>query len=188
MRGGTESDRTNAIKGKGLSPHARGNPVPIVPLVGVFGPIPHARGNRIGVDFHGHLIGPIPACAGEPAPGPGCWVPRRAYPRMRGGTCELGSTRTSGMGLSPHARGNLTVLQQSECPLGPIPACAGEPWCGSRLGFLWGAYPRMRGGTKALAAQLLGTSGLSPHARGNQSRGAAGRRSTRPIPACAGEP
>ncbi len=66
MRGGTLCFNNRTFSEKGLSPHARGNPV---------------DDQRIG-----DLAGPIPACAGEPDDVGPLIDQGGAYPRMRGGT------------------------------------------------------------------------------------------------------
>ena len=128
---------------------------------------PHARGNRTGIVWAGNGDGPIPACAGEPKGpkrrGPQAW----AYPRMRGGTRQRYRPKRTPWGLSPHARGNLLAASACQLRQGPIPACAGEPkGRQKRHSDAW-AYPRMRGGTFALAFVEFLLLGLSPHARGN---------------------
>ncbi len=152
----------------GLSPHARGNPKATPrPLLGK---------------------GPIPACAGEPAL---CFLrlPHYgAYPRMRGGTFRFSVPHHHGTGLSPHARGNRSVVSHMARGVGPIPACAGVPWRCRCRALVARAYPRMRGGTGGVVSSRLITSGLSPHARGNQRGQKCGGARQGPIPACAGEP
>ncbi len=86
---------------------------------------------------------------------------------MRGGTrCDIRRVICD-LGLSPHARGNLIVIIVVALVAGPIPACAGEPWCIHRRSICAGAYPRMRGGTIHVLLIDELTLGLSPHARGN---------------------
>ena len=112
----------------------------------------------------------------------------RVYPRVCGGT-HSGRTYTFRYGgLSPRVRGNpgigylLLMLSRS------IPACAGEP---GDIGFHYPScevYPRVCGGTVAVAAAMPGKAGLSPRVRGNHQRVSNVARSHRSIPACAGEP
>ena len=73
-------------------------------------------------------------------------------------------------------------------PLGPIPACAGEPDQTWRKVRAYGAYPRLRGGTEPTFNGLFSVEGLSPLARGNPVLGQRRLEPVRPIPACAGEP
>ena len=168
MRGGTGTVKSPTMMQAGLSPHARGNPVQQI-----------SRAVRSG---------PIPACAGEPKAQPESFCPQGAYPRMRGGTAATRLALPSQMGLSPHARGNRFFVHALLHSLGPIPACAGEPFLFTRKVDLARAYPRMRGGTRPSKPLWLWSMGLSPHARGNQCAGAHRKRRSGPIPACAGEP
>ena len=91
-------------------------------------------------------------------------------------------------GLSPRVRGNQPVADADRIYEGSIPACAGEPQSGHRMGGEDRVYPRVCGGTARRRPVNGAIFGLSPRVRGSQSglwhRGAA-RRS---IPACAGEP
>ena len=71
-------------------------------------------------------------------------------------------------GLSPRVRGNLRRGRGGvPCP-GTIPACTGEPPCGS--------------------IPCVGFGGLSPRVRGNRLEAGQGTGRTRTIPACTGEP
>ncbi len=168
MRGGTAETIAGTEANKGLSPHARGNPMVSFLVM--------------------RLPGPIPACAGEPNHRKSKRLFHRAYPRMRGGTAVLFLTNRRFWGPSPHARGNPSGRVRFRAFYGPIPACAGEPkkWpvCPCRSG----AYPRMRGGTISIAFTVCPSLGLSPHARGNPLHVCSCRFSVGPIPACAGEP
>ena len=168
MPGGTEEADPRTTAELGLSPHARGNPT-----------------NGFAFYCPG---GPIPACAGEPSC-PGCTTPRsRAYPRMRGGTKPCCISPPNKTGLSPHARGNLAAADGLRRSVGPIPACAGEPFEGSCACCPSKAYPRMRGGTGGRSDMSGISLGLSPHARGNPPIKMKVGDYIGPIPACAGEP
>ena len=188
-RGGTASSPRLQPHCRGLSPLARGNPAQPAPAALYQGPIPAragepswawplrlsagayprsrggtvycghhrlallglsplARGNRQSYNFLGCFVGPIPARAGEPLANIVGWPFRQ--------------------GLSPLARGNRDQLTRRFCGHGPIPARAGEPDRVPYLSFEIGAYPRSRGGTRALS-------------RGSSTTGG-------PIPARAGEP
>ena len=59
------------------------------------------------------VLGPIPARAGEPPRGHGQWHAKRAYPRSRGGTLVLSSTRRMNSGLSPLAWGNRQAVLEA---------------------------------------------------------------------------
>ena len=108
---------------------------------------PHARGNRATSLWLHFVKGPIPACAGEPRALGGLYCDCWAYPRMRGGTQLVEFAHSPPLGLSPHARGNLSSAPPMCALLGPIPACAGEPALEDIRDDCSGAYPRMRGGT-----------------------------------------
>ena len=105
-----------------------------------------------------------------------------------------GETETAGIavnviqGLSPHVRGNLTVLGARDHVVGPIPACAGKPFRASFRSAWERAYPRMCGETYWIRRAEPNDWGLSPHVRGNQSRAGVLSRGAGPIPACAGKP
>jgi hypothetical protein len=96
MRGGTSPPLAPPVWLLGLSPHARGNPLQAVSV-----PV---------------LPGPIPACAGEPPPSVHSGAVGWAYPRMRGGTCELTGDDPALLGLSPHARGNRDRREWQQLP------------------------------------------------------------------------
>ena len=149
---------------------------------------PRARGNLKTHGRSSSLDGPIPASAGEPGLGdqrPGNdW----AYPRERGGTSGMQITVPFTAGLSPRARGNLTMSERITFFIGPIPASAGEPGIRIVIGFFKRAYPRERGGTAARTSSSGLPTGLSPRARGNRQGRGDGDRRRWPIPASAGEP
>ena len=91
-------------------------------------------------------------------------------------------------GLSPLARGNLSVDQGGPERQGPIPARAGEPPVFTLITSGFGAYPRSRGGTHSFAASSAAFLGLSPLARGNPDINVTAGNVDGPIPARAGEP
>ena len=146
--GGTAPSDPEEGDGWGLSPRVRGN---------LFNPVAGFRQLRT-----------IPACTGEPNSVGSAPDPSRDYPRVYGGTGQVGRPAVVARGLSPRVRGNLGGLQaQPELP-GTIPACTGEPsrpaWA-SRTGR---DYPRVYGGTREWSSTP------APFAR--------------TIPACTGEP
>ena len=69
-----------------------------------------------------------------------------------------------------------------------IPACAGEPRTPPAPVAAGTVYPRLCGGTLPLVPRPRLRRGLSPPVRGNHRRRRMGRKLTRSIPACAGEP
>ncbi len=165
-RGGTSDQRQSLTGRRGLSPRARGNPVPCARTVAI--------------------AGPIPASAGEPESLPQSDRPMRAYPRERGGTPDQCTFSEGAAGLSPRARGNLQIPAAVQSFIGPIPASAGEPMWRQQSLALIRAYPRERGGTvesQPVQRRLLG---LSPRARGNPQFGSVATSESGPIPASAG--
>ena len=84
--GGTAFIARGAKLAKGLSPRVRGNPV---------------RGF-----IERFEDGSIPACAGEPQRRIRLEDPSRVYPRVCGGTIQVGGKQSPGRGLSPRVRGN----------------------------------------------------------------------------------
>ena len=131
---------------------------------------PLARGNPLARHLQNLQRGPIPARAGEPMLQSRGYDLERAYPRSRGGTVPMTEKKSIPPGLSPLARGNLSWMVSNVVVKGPIPARAGEP-CHPYQGLIerW-AYPRSRGGTQVRQQRFIVHTGLSPLARGNQSR------------------
>ncbi len=174
---------------RGAYPRMRGGTPAITwPSGPVKGLSPHARGNRTSTRDRAAFRGPIPACAGEPLRTRAFVSSVRAYPRMRGGTWCCCPAPCWAWGLSPHARGNLAVKAHFSRWTGPIPACAGEPQGRVSRRQIFGAYPRMRGGTVRRDSRPRWGGGLSPHARGNHVLLTFTLKPQGPIPACAGEP
>ena len=127
----------------------------LVQAAGAPGLSPRVRGNLYG-DHGGQIpVGSIPACAGEPgtpadpASGP------RVYPRVCGGTYQVGQEVQKDMGLSPRVRGNHEFRLEPMAGTRSIPACAGEPWTDLGHGTHPGVYPRVCGGTTLLPWCLL---------------------------------
>ena len=154
----------------------------------VSGLSPRVRGNPGNVNDHGVIPRSIPACAGEPG---GLSVqpsPRRVYPRVCGGTTDVGARVMMHSGLSPRVRGNHEQLPRRVLRLRSIPACAGEPSMVFDTDIGLKVYPRVCGGTPAPRAPVALLHGLSPRVRGNRRPRARRFSSLRSIPACAGEP
>ena len=149
---------------------------------------PRVRGNRPVSVALALRIGSIPACAGEPRPCPSNRRLSAVYPRVCGGTIEVGFTPLKRGGLSPRVRGNLIPIQSMIARQRSIPACAGEP---GRITFSrrWRrVYPRVCGGTWTAYTHPWPGWGLSPRVRGNLLLQPATNRYCGSIPACAGEP
>ena len=105
---------------------------------------------------------------------------------MHGGNVRLRWLPALCRGLSPRARGELSI-STSSLPLSrTIPACTGgtRPSC---LSFqLPSDYPRVHGGNFSLRALFLSVQGLSPRARGEPKSRYADKGGRRTIPACTG--
>ena len=127
--GGTIAIRIYRMSLSGLSPHMRGNLILYI-LIAI-----HLRS--------------IPAHAGEP----NTWAVEgkayRVYPRTCGGTPIPRELALTGIGLSPHMRGNLEASQWEENSFGSIPAHAGEPGSCPAVDSSCQVYPRTCGGTIA---------------------------------------
>jgi len=88
---------------------------------------PRVRGSRCQSRAPLALAGSIPACAGEPSGDLQGGLHKGVYPRVCGGavSCQCGDCHL--VGLSPRVRGSHGCLRVSNCHIGSIPACAGEP-------------------------------------------------------------
>ena len=174
---------------KGLSPRVRGNRYPAGNWGGGGqGLSPRVRGNPRLQHPGSPRRGSIPACAGEPRRGGGAGQYRAVYPRVCGGTPPSRRRRDNPAGLSPRVRGNRSASPKTVSPAGSIPACAGEPWAGTRRTKRWPVYPRVCGGTPKTRTASASATGLSPRVRGNRSPAPGTLAGLRSIPACAGEP
>ena len=149
---------------------------------------PRMRGNLADTFLSGVVTGPIPAYAGEPDGHAPASRPLRAYPRVCGGTNDVGRGRGADGGLSPRMRGNQTTPNTPVYRKGPIPAYAGEPLTRAERGADTRAYPRVCGGTDNVVHDVRCDQGLSPRMRGNRQHQDKAAQIHGPIPAYAGEP
>ena len=149
---------------------------------------PRVRGNHRGHRKSCRCQGPIPACAGQPEPSSGAVAISRAYPRVCGATYASRSALKASYGLSPRVRGNQRRVGGGHWPVGPIPACAGQPQPSTHFCADLGAYPRVCGATGNALTAVRVSWGLSPRVRGNRFVEQAIARTQGPIPACAGQP
>ena len=149
---------------------------------------PHTRGNR-RADF-GRLLrgGSIPAHTGEPGGGMTAREADRVYPRTHGGTSKARARIRTVPGLSPHTRGNRSVLPERPVFPGSIPAHTGEPKGVIASTAAMAVYPRTHGGTGVDAPQDHSIQGLSPHTRGNPRPERLSPVAQGSIPAHTGEP
>ena len=115
-------------------------------------------------------------------------VMARAYPRVCGATPTIVHMLASSWGLSPRVRGNRKLRRKGVAPVGPIPACAGQPRSTAAASWPRRAYPRVCGATQKQTRRGVRGVGLSPRVRGNRPSGFNIISITGPIPACAGQP
>ena len=91
------------------------------------GPSPRVRGNLSQAAPAAAQPGPIPACAGQPERSKMPPSAIKAHPRVCGATAVCCDGRQSEPGPSPRVRGNPHLKGRVTVPMGPIPACAGQP-------------------------------------------------------------
>ena len=168
MCGGTQKAQEDEDSENGLSPRVRGNPLCCR----------QGRPNQRS----------IPACAGEPVGGVVGSGGGQVYPRVCGGTLNHRPPPPIAAGLSPRVRGNPAAPASVCHSPRSIPACAGEPIQPASFASRTTVYPRVCGGTAAIAAVQSVRQGLSPRVRGNRDDDDAVGDADRSIPACAGEP
>ena len=166
-RGGNPRDTFIVACSSGLSPLARGKPVPPWSSVA--------------------LRGPIPAGAGETLRTAASSWRGRAYPRWRGGNAHAVCRDWPWSGLSPLARGKRELARIDDANGGPIPAGAGETNHATPPTPAPRAYPRWRGGNYPAAGRWSRGAGLSPLARGKLLLAGRSPAFPGPIPAGAGE-
>ena len=156
-------------------------------LIAQHGLSPRGRGKRIPAWLSPLRLWSIPAWAGETrrfkAPAQFLSV----YPRVGGGNRPTTVATARRWGLSPRGRGKrIPPLVDSPLP-GSIPAWAGEtppfippsPFCP--------VYPRVGGGNSEIVLLPGNPDGLSPRGRGKPAVRNGATKSTRSIPAWAGE-
>ena len=149
---------------------------------------PRVRGNLGDLDALPAALRPIPACAGQPC-GCGCRYSRPgADPRVCGATLPVFRNGLALQGRSPRVRGNPPLPPRGSCRLGPIPACAGQPWRTTRRATAATADPRVCGATSLNPSTRSASTGRSPRVRGNLSLAILIGITAGPIPACAGQP
>ena len=166
--GATVSQASHPSIPQGLSPLARGNPMPM--------PVAPTT------------LWPIPARTGQPVTRKAAAIASRAYPRSHGATAPGSGLCGAWPGLSPLARGNLEDDVYWSPAQGPIPARTGQPKAGRRGHLKSRAYPRSHGATIFPCSCPPSLAGLSPLARGNRGRGCRNPAGGRPIPARTGQP
>ena len=88
---------------------------------------------------------------------------------MYGETPSYASFPKGTKGLSPHVRGNQSVIGDLVIERGSIPACTGKPAGQPGKRYKERVYPRMYGETSDLCYDCAFARGLSPHVRGNRT-------------------
>ena len=111
----------------------------------VYGLSPRARGIHLQYEARSVSQGSIPACAGNTNNGHMGLVLRRVYPRVRGEYAFVAKCASAVGGLSPRARGILTVIYKHAVITGSIPACAGNTMNAELAPLHAKVYPRVRG-------------------------------------------
>ncbi len=153
-------------KGRGLSPLARGTHR-------------HYGKNQKGARF-------IPAGAGNTEHAPRTSSRTPVYPRWRGEHCRYSLFRGLAAGLSPLARGTLSVINCHWPPHRFIPAGAGNTNSVLAVFLANAVYPRWRGEHLRVLNSTAYQCGLSPLARGTLVAALAIHDRGRFIPAGAG--
>jgi len=110
------------------------------------------------------------------------------YPRGHGGARPGAFNSQNAAGLSPRARGSLSVIIRLVQPVGSIPAGTGEPVGGNAVEPRLGVYPRGHGGAEREPCATYQQAGLSPRARGSHLGRPERDGSKGSIPAGTGEP
>ena len=152
-----------------------------------YGLSPRVRG-KPPTDAPGHpRRRSIPACAGEAYRRRQKRHWRPVYPRVCGGSSRRRRPSATPAGLSPRVRGKHGGNRSRSKGAGSIPACAGEALQSAPGQPARRVYPRVCGGSLKAPGHWPGAAGLSPRVRGKPGPSAARRRSSRSIPACAGE-
>ena len=88
---------------------------------------PRVRGIRSRHAPRGACTGSIPACAGDPTSFTRSRSMSSVYPRVCGGSAQIGLKMFNLRGLSPRVRGILEDILVVRDNRGSIPACAGDP-------------------------------------------------------------
>ena len=149
---------------------------------------PRVRGSQHGRNLLDLILGPIPACAGQPLIDFNADDLNGAYPRVCGAASAWSKDWCFVYGLSPRVRGSRFADVQGALLLGPIPACAGQPFEADDLDDFFGAYPRVCGAASTSLSVFQCLQGLSPRVRGSPTSEDLAYALIGPIPACAGQP
>ena len=150
------------------------------------GSSPHVRGTSQNRSDSFTYLRFIPACAGNITQEILATLYCSVHPRMCGEhMCPALSSREIN-GSSPHVRGTSAYSPRDYQPTRFIPACAGNIVATNSHMARLTVHPRMCGEHPTMQICTLDISGSSPHVRGTYICNAHANRSTRFIPACAG--
>ena len=150
------------------------------------GSSPLARGTRHAVRLGGLRGRFIPARAGNTPPAPRASAARAVHPRSRGEHGDAARRGRAAPGSSPLARGTPHSGARPRQRSRFIPARAGNTWRRSRASAGTSVHPRSRGEHIDACITDPPYGGSSPLARGTRRRPARRRKSSRFIPARAG--
>ena len=168
LRGGSARACINRWRATGLSPPTRGIPAKALSA--------------------SRRLRSIPAYAGDPLLNARIVAVNAVYPRLRGGSPSTIRRIDCVCGLSPPTRGIHILPTLPPADLRSIPAYAGDPRSSAACARQAGVYPRLRGGSRRVAAEQVGDEGLSPPTRGILVLRLDLRVKARSIPAYAGDP
>ena len=149
---------------------------------------PHTRGNQKHASIAARVVGSIPAHTGKPETRCAAPTTRRVYPRTHGETYGCQSLGFPKVGLSPHTRGNPSIIPPQVQGSRSIPAHTGKPNDHRRQAVCNRVYPRTHGETRDKDWSEMMEVGLSPHTRGNRHTSQGDSISVRSIPAHTGKP
>ncbi|VEA10980.1 Domain of uncharacterised function (DUF2825) [Salmonella enterica subsp. enterica] len=150
----------------GLSPLARGNPIPYSSAYVSTGLSPLARGKRAAEMTKAAYTRFIPAGAGKTTDTIHYLMQHTVYPRWRGENQGKTISLAIDIGLSPLARGKRRTACVITCQPRFIPAGAGKTRCLADCITEVAVYPRWRGENAYWHLIITDTRGLSPLARG----------------------
>ena len=159
----------------------------IVPKIAGMGTSPRVWGKPSGTNSRLCRRRYIPACAGEAPRARWRSGAKRVHPRVCGGSATRHPASPGGSGTSPRVRGKRRDALRFQLGVRYIPACAGEASV-RRLDIVGlEVHPRVCGGSRRAAGDMVVAEGTSPRVRGKRTAGSVRVWSSRYIPACAGE-
>ena len=154
---------------------------------GARGSSPRVRGKRWEEDHWTDPVGLIPACAGKTSPTARSTPPTAAHPRVCGENWLRRAAVESLVGSSPRVRGKQTKTPTLTGRGRLIPACAGKTRPATASTRPRRAHPRVCGENAAIGSRLNFVAGSSPRVRGKPHRRSQLLVRGGLIPACAGK-